>query len=166
MWEKTTRIFGQKIGTPLHIKIWNNPSISMQGTALGWKTWKDSGSKVLLDVVTSSNIHSFKDLKDTFNLKDTETFRYLQLKNWIRENCDIENDVPSTIKKLLIQNAGKGLVSKLYHMFITANDNEDLLHKILYMWAGIKIWRVSILKQNGRRVCKLHMELQLTKICG
>lgn len=34
MWEKTKQILGMEIGTPTHIKIWNNPSVKIQGTKL------------------------------------------------------------------------------------------------------------------------------------
>lgn len=63
--------------------------------------------ETLSDIISSNNRSSFDTLKDKFKLKDSEVFKYMQLKNWVKENCDIVNDVPGKIKTLLEQSKEK-----------------------------------------------------------
>lgn len=67
MWKKYKQILGVEIGTPTHIKIWNNPSVKIQGTKLMWKTWMNGGIEILSDITSSINqISSFDTLRDKF----------------------------------------------------------------------------------------------------
>lgn len=61
--------------------------------------------ETLSDIISSNNISLFDTLKDKF--KDSEVFKYMLLKNWVKENCDILNDVPGKIKTLLEQSKEK-----------------------------------------------------------
>lgn len=61
--------------------------------------------ETLSDIISSNNISLFDTLKDKF--KDSEVFKYMLLKNWVKENCDIVNDVPGKIKTLLEQSKEK-----------------------------------------------------------
>lgn len=135
MWKKTKQILKMEIGTPTHIKIWNNPSVKIQGTELRWKTWMNGGIEALSDIISSNNISSFDTLKDKFKLKDSDIFKYMQLKNWVKENCDIVNDVPEKIKTLLEQSKGKKkCISVMYDYLNNVVINCNLLTKIYESW--------------------------------
>lgn len=100
-----------------------------------WKTWINAGFKVLSDITSTNNIDSFNILKEHFKLQDSEKFKYMQLKSWIKGNCDIENDVPDKLKSLLEHRKKKNkFVSSVYTLLITANNNCNLLDKIYDSW--------------------------------
>lgn len=89
--------------------------------------------ETLSDIISSNNISLFDTLKDKF--KDSEVFKYMLLKNWVKENCDILNDVPGKIKTLLEQSKEKKKCkSVMYDYLNNVVINCNLLSKIYEGW--------------------------------
>lgn len=77
----------------------------------------------------------FKDLKAKFKFRVCKVFRYMQLKNWIKEHCDIKNVIPANIKTILKQDKkGKKCISALYRSLIMGKSNNGLLKNIYEGW--------------------------------
>ena len=100
-WERIQKQLGQNIQIPRHITIWNNPSIKIQNTTVNWEVWKLAGIHTLGDIVDHHSMLSYKDLKEKFKIPDTEFFRFLQIKNWIKKNLDLTFGAPSVLGKVL-----------------------------------------------------------------
>ena len=117
-WNKILKNLHQEIRLPRHIAIWNNPSINIQGVPLHWETWIKSGIQRLSDVIKHNTVVPFSELKNKYNLKDTELFRYTQLKNWIIRNFD----------------SGKNTRPEISNIFKTVKWTEDLAAEVKEKW--------------------------------
>lgn len=136
-WSKMEKILGHQIEIPKHIQIWNNPSITIQRAKLRWETWMNSGIWKLSDIINQQSVLSFQELKNKYELKDLELFKYLQLKNWITENLDLRNRDPTEIGEILRKKEGekkRRLIGSVYNILIKAEGNEELLQNIHNKW--------------------------------
>ena len=134
IWNRIKEHLGVEVGTPRHIKVWNNPSITIQGNPLVWKSWMHGGIEVLSDIVCSKTIVPFDYLKIKFKLQDSEIFKYMQMKNWLKENCNFELDFPEKIDFFENKEKKNRIISKLYITLIKTNDSSLLLKKIYEGW--------------------------------
>lgn len=134
-WKKVKKILGQEIDLPLNIQIWNNPSVTIQNSQLQWNTWMKCGIHNLSDMVNNNSLLSFQELKDKYKLKNTEFFRYLQLRSWLTENFDIGKGASTEIGEILNKRGKKKrLLGNVYDILIKATSNEEQLQKIYNYW--------------------------------
>ena len=157
-WRKIKKIIGHEIGTPTHINIWNNPSINIQKAKINWEVWKKLGIGKLSDFIQNERVIPFQELKKEFAIKDAESFKYLQLKNWITKNLDLKNYRTTEISKIL---GKKGVVKKrvigeTYSTLIKAESSDELLQQVFNKWnrdlngvdAG-EIWKECLQMTNN-----------------
>ena len=79
---------------------------------------------------------SYKDLKEKFKISDTEIFRFLQIKNWIKNNLDLTFGAPSVLEKILEKKEVKNrrLIGATYGELQKAENNDILLQNIYDKW--------------------------------
>ena len=134
-WKNMKKILGQDIGIPKHIQIWNNPSIRIQNVPLNWEAWINSGIQKLSDIINNNCLMSFQELKDKYKLNDREIFKYLQLKNWVIENLDLGEKMPTKLCDMVKKrDKMRPLIGAVYNTLIDAEDNEEMLKNIYNKW--------------------------------
>ena len=134
-WKKMKKIIGHDIEIPKHIQIWNNPSITIQNVQLNWETWTNSGIQKFSDIIHNNCLLSFQDLKDKYQLNNRDIFKYLQLKNWVMENLDLGEKVPTKLCNIIKKSdKKKPLIGAVYNILSNAENSDELLQNIYNKW--------------------------------
>ena len=75
------------------------------------------------------------ELKSKYSLKDTELFRYMQLKNWIARNFDLGKRTSPEISNILSKSVKKKrLIGSMYNLLINVENSDTLLENIYNKW--------------------------------
>lgn len=97
---------------------------------LHWETWIKSGIQRLSDVIKHNTVVPFSELKSKHNLKDTELFRYMQLKNWIIRYFDLGKNTGPEISNIFKTIKKRRLIGSMYNLLISSENSDTLLEKI------------------------------------
>lgn len=135
-WNKMKTIIKQPITIPRNTNIWNNLWITIQQKTLSWDTWKNKGIHQIDDLLKDDQILSFTDLRDKFKLTDKETFRYIQLKNWLIQNFELKefqhkNDVVTIISE---SKTNSHLTKQIYKALVKSTISDSLLQNVYSKW--------------------------------
>ncbi len=64
--------------------IWLNPKPCIGKQSFIWKVWVGSGVLTLEDLYCNNILKSFEDLKQQYNLPNTQNWRYFQLRHLLQ----------------------------------------------------------------------------------
>lgn len=94
------------------------------------------GIQKLSDIISINSVLPFCELKSKYNLKDTEFFKYVQLKNWITVNFDLERNLNSELQAILSPSGKKRrLTRSMYNLLVSRENSDELLQNIYSKWA-------------------------------
>ena len=129
-------IIGVHISLPRNTHLWNNPSITIQSEKLEWQSWIQGGICMVSDIIFQNKILTFEQLRNEFNLTYNETFRYLQLKNWLLQNVELNYKAELITVEKIFMNTGvkKKLIGNVYKCLIEAQVGSYSLNKIYEAW--------------------------------
>lgn len=152
--------------TSVHAPIWHNHAFTPSFTDAVFKEWDRKGIISIKHLYINKQLCSFDQLQRKYTLPKSHFFRFLQLRNYIRQNLPLFDSLPednSLFKILLGPPEMKGLISSLVKFFlrkiaqpamtIKAMWEEDLNIKITD-----EVWKNAL---NNLHHCSINARLQL-----
>lgn len=120
-----------------------------------FKIWSNKGVTALCTIIKNRKVRSFQDLKTSFELKDHDFFRYLQLREYYDKDIKLsdgeeENAVLGTIIGAYQQRTLK-IISKLYNSMMSCQNASTLYVK--EKWE--QEMSIAISDQEWFRICEL-----------
>lgn len=120
---------------PLNTPICNNGLFNPAKTDARFSLWGKRGLSTIGDLYCDDTLSSFAQLCTTFNLQQSDLFRYFQIRHFLRSNTPSfpEAPPPSGIDKLLpLVKMSRGHISFLYNLLTP--DTPPALLKIKIEW--------------------------------
>lgn len=107
-------------GTSVYTPVCHNHAFPPSLSDATFRSWKQKGIVALKDLYINKHFASFTQLQQKFSLPATHFFRYLQVRNYVRQNIDNFENLPeeSKVHNLLLGAAdSKGLISNFVKIF-------------------------------------------------
>ena len=79
-----------------------------------------------------NRVQSFTELQNKFKLSNQESFRYLQLKNWITENVQYDS-VLGPFEDVMFK-TGKQLIGRIYNILLKEQSKHYSMLKLYDKW--------------------------------
>ena len=152
--------------TSIHAPIWHNHAFPPSFTDSAFKDWSRKGIVTVEDLYINGHFASFDQLVSKFSLSKTQFFRYLQLRNYVRQNIPSFESLPaddSMSKILLGSPEAKNLISSFVGIFLNQQDKSTL--KIKQTWErdlnieiSDDVWEGAL---KNIKSCSINSRLQL-----
>lgn len=92
------------------------------------RKWRDCGIQVLGDLCKDGLIGEYSDICNRYNLPSSHLFKFLQIRNWIKDLCEDNPRIGDTpLGKIIhLSDSPTGLISKLYKWINDCVDHKHL----------------------------------------
>lgn len=165
IWQQIKR-YSKLPDTSIHTPVCRNHAFLPSFTDSTFDTWRLKGIVTLKDLYVDKQFASFTQLKDKYSLSSTHFFRYLQIRNYVRQcvpNFESLPEEKKIHKLLLIPPNSRNLISYFVKTF-SEQVNSATLH-LKSAWEedlGIQIdddvWEESL---SRIRSCSINVRHQL-----
>ena len=93
--------------------------------------WREKGVRSLSDLYQGGHLMSFEQLKAKHNLPVSHFFRYLQVRNFIKQHVSTLSEIPHhpALEKIKITPGKKGAVSSLYQILFSQIETSTELQR-------------------------------------
>ena len=152
--------------TSIHAPIWHNHAFPPSFTDSAFKDWSRKGIVTVEDLYINGHFASFDQLVSKFSPLKTQFFRYVQLRNYVRQNIPSFESLPaddSMSKILLGSPEAKNLISSFVGIFLNQQDKSTL--KIKQTWErdlnieiSDDVWEGAL---KNIKSCSINSRLQL-----
>ena len=120
--------------TSIHAPIWHNHAFPPSFTDSAFRDWSRKGIVTVEDLYINGHFASFDQLVSKFSLSKAQFFRYLQLRNYVRQNIPSFESLPTddSLSKILGSPEAINLISCFVGIFLNQQDKSIL--KIKQTW--------------------------------
>lgn len=167
IWMQLRRHFGLQatpLLTPLHANPLFSPSISDQS----FTTWDKHGIISVKKLYINGIFASFDELARVFDLPRTHFFKYLQVRNFVRNKFPGFPSIPPNTLIDTVLNINpvlKGSISKLYNILFECKPTGS--DKLRVMWSedlnmeiSPEIWQSALRRVYSSSICARHRVIQ------
>lgn len=167
IWNQIRRHFGWQsisLTSPVYANHYFKPSVMDKAFLI----WHNAGIKQFQDLYNNGTFVSFQYLCDTFNIPRTHFFRFLQIRNFIRNISPIfPRQLPSTPYDHILNKplSFKGIISASYGMLMTFSPSN--LSDLKSQWEGElgepicdEDWEAALGRVHSSSICARHGFLQ------
>lgn len=152
--------------TSVHAPIWHNHAFTPSFTDAVFKEWDCKGIKSIKNLYINKQLCSFDQLQKKYTLPKTHFFRFLQLRNYMRQNLPSYDSLPednSLFKILLGPPDTKGLISSLVEFFLIkiaqpAMKIKQIWEEDLNVTIADDVWKTAL---SSLHHCSINARLQL-----
>lgn len=160
------RKFCEYPNTTVHAPVWHNHAFPPSFTDAVFREWNQKGIESIKDLYINKHLCSFDQLQKKYNLSKTHFFRFLQIRNYIRQNFVPFDSFPeenALTKILLGPPETRGLISLLVKFFL--NKSAQPAMKFKQMWEedlniaiNEDVWKQALSNIHN---CSINARLQL-----
>jgi len=119
-WQESHSLLDTNISFLRRAPLWGNPNLSHHiADSLLWG-WRDREIQTVADLYINDTFASFQQLKEKFNLPKDSFFKFLQIRDWVKEKSkeifpDIPRETPlETHLCNKLCRSTKGIISSIY----------------------------------------------------
>lgn len=171
--------------------IWYNNKFKIDKKPFMWEKWAKSGIHLLGDLMTEEGMRSFEDIKEEYNLGNTDFWRFLQIRHCIMTSVKLKLDQQTDIQKLFhttwIKRGGASIfyvhireahappldgLKKCWERDIEEEIDDDVWNKLVMSWskcsreAQSQLIHYKIINRSYWTPCKLaKLKLRENDIC-
>ena len=135
-WEKIKNTLGEPLSLPSNLPLWNNPWITLQQTTINWHTWREKGIETIEDLIDGQKILPWSAFSSKFSLPNAEFFKYMQLRDFITHNFNINSlGQKSRVDDIIFNTeTDKKMIGKIYNGLLKNQTAEHLLENKIELW--------------------------------
>ena len=119
-WHEAHSLLDMNISFLRRTPLWGNPNISHHISDSMLRGWRDRKIQTVSDLYINDTFASYQQLKEKFNLPKDSFFKYLQVRDWVKEESRetfpvVTKETPlETLLCNKIYRSAKGIISSTY----------------------------------------------------
>lgn len=135
IWYTAQRTLGWKGILTQHTPLWDSPKLGMLRNSKGFAQWDLIGISKVGDLWKKGETVTFSQLRTTYQMADSEQFRYLQIKHAVTRAIPHGTNLPESSPledRLLTDHLTRKAISLTYRKLI--NNQKDPTHALREKW--------------------------------
>lgn len=123
-WWRVNEMYKFNFSVSNHTPLWNNPMFLMDNKPLTFPSWKKKGITELGHLFNKGQFMSFDQIQKIYNIPQSCTFEYIQLKGILKEYVDFRgfNKLDAMVYDKLCQLKPKKMLSQIYKMLQSVDE--------------------------------------------
>lgn len=163
---KQIKVACQVPSVSIHAPICQNHSFLPARLDGVFAAWREKGIKTFSDLYINSQLASFSQLSNKFNLPNSHFFRYLQIRHYVKENWPHLDSTPTTnpfLETLLLAPDSKQLISKFVGSFSKSASSDSIREawsKDLNSEISVELWEEALQQVHRCSINSRHRLIQ------